>query len=418
MLELRVVAGTLGRPLFRGGQRLPSGPSGRDIHWGLEGPNRASVWAGHRGRGRGEEGRGARAAHRRAVEPAGADLSAREERRLSYLYDGLVSGQRACLAEAITLTESTLPRHRQLAGQLLGRLLHRQREREGSTEGRPETFRIGLSGPPGAGKSTFIEALGTMLTARGEKLAVLAVDPSSSTSGGSLLGDKTRMPLLSRDMRAYVRPSPSSGTLGGVTRTTNEAIVVCEAAGYSTVLVETVGVGQSEFAVADMVDMFLLLIPPGAGDELQGIKRGIVEVADAVVVTKGDGDLLPQARHIQAEYTSALKFMRQRLPTWKPRVLRVSAQTGQGVPELWDVALEFREIGLSSGSLQARRRAQRTSWMRSLIRDGVLELFLSHPVVRARATQLETRVAEGLLAPGAAADALLAAFTEDVAKER
>ncbi|XP_078719328.1 methylmalonic aciduria type A protein, mitochondrial isoform X2 [Lampetra fluviatilis] len=361
MLELRVVAGTLGRPLFRGGQRLPSGPSGRDIHWGLEGPNRASVWAGHRGRGRGEEGRGARAAHRRAVEPAGADLSAREERRLSYLYDGLVSGQRACLAEAITLTESTLSRHRQLAGQLLGRLLHRQREREGSTEGRPETFRIGLSGPPGAGKSTFIEALGTMLTARGEKLAVLAVDPSSSTSGG---------------------------------------------------------VGQSEFAVADMVDMFLLLIPPGAGDELQGIKRGIVEVADAVVVTKGDGDLLPQARHIQAEYTSALKFMRQRLPTWKPRVLRVSAQTGQGVPELWDVALEFREIGLSSGSLQARRRAQRTSWMRSLIRDGVLELFLSHPVVRARATQLETRVAEGLLAPGAAADALLAAFTEDVAKER
>ncbi|XP_078457166.1 methylmalonic aciduria type A protein, mitochondrial isoform X2 [Lampetra planeri] len=389
MLELRVVAGTLGRPLFRGGQRLPSGPSGRDIHWGLEGPNRASVWAGHRGRGRGEEGRGARAAHRRAVEPAGADLSAREERRLSYLYDGLVSGQRACLAEAITLTESTLPRHRQLAGQLLGRLLHRQREREGSTEGRPETFRIGLSGPPGAGKSTFIEALGTMLTARGEKLAVLAVDPSSSTSGAAGHWAASREPPTRRSSCAR-RPAtaPCSWRL------------------------------WSEFAVADMVDMFLLLIPPGAGDELQGIKRGIVEVADAVVVTKGDGDLLPQARHIQAEYTSALKFMRQRLPTWKPRVLRVSAQTGQGVPELWDVALEFREIGLSSGSLQARRRAQRTSWMRSLIRDGVLELFLSHPVVRARATQLETRVAEGLLAPGAAADALLAAFTEDVAKER
>ncbi|XP_040000805.1 methylmalonic aciduria type A protein, mitochondrial isoform X2 [Xiphias gladius] len=253
------------------------------------------------------------------------DLSGPEQRLLTKLYEGLIGGQRASLAECITLVETQHPRKKELAQVLLQRVLAYRTEQESRNGGKPVAFRVGLSGPPGAGKSSFIEVVGKMLTGRGHKVSVLAVDPSSCTTGGSLMGDKTRMTELSRDMNAFIRPSPTSGTLGGVTRTTNEAIVLCEGAGYDIVLVETVGVGQSEFAVADMVDMFVLLIPPAGGDELQGIKRGIIERANLVVVTKSDGDLLVPARRIQAEYTSALKLLRRQTKSWNPEPNAASA---------------------------------------------------------------------------------------------
>ncbi|XP_028305333.1 methylmalonic aciduria type A protein, mitochondrial isoform X2 [Gouania willdenowi] len=269
---------------------------------------------------------------RTAVSEHIQELSGPEQRLLDKLYEGLIGGQRASLAESITLVETLHPRKKELAQVLLQRVLAYRREQEGRNGGKPVAFRVGLSGPPGAGKSTFIEVVGKMLTGRGHKLAVLAVDPSSCTTGGSLMGDKTRMTELSRDMNAFIRPSPTSGTLGGVTRTTNEAIVLCEGAGYDVVLVETVGVGQSEFAVADMVDMFVLLIPPAGGDELQGIKRGIIERADLVVVTKSDGELLVPARRIQAEYTSALKLLRKRSKSWNPKHFQTTRPRSSSLP--------------------------------------------------------------------------------------
>ncbi|KYO46369.1 methylmalonic aciduria type A protein, mitochondrial isoform B [Alligator mississippiensis] len=273
--------------------------------------------------------------------------------------------------EAITLVESTHSRKKELAQVLLQKVLSYQREQEQLNKGKPLAFRVGLSGPPGAGKSTFIECFGKMLTERGHTVSVLAVDPSSSTSGGSLLGDKTRMTELSRDANAYIRPSPTRGTLGGVTRTTNEAILLCEGGGYDIVLVETVGVGQSEFAVADMVDMFVLLLPPAGGDELQGIKRGIIEMADLVVVTKADGDLVVPARRIQAEYVSALKLLRKRSKVWKPKVMRISAKTGEGISDMWDKMTEFRDLVLMSGELLTKRRKQQKVWMWNLIQENM-----------------------------------------------
>ncbi|XP_051558926.1 methylmalonic aciduria type A protein, mitochondrial isoform X1 [Myxocyprinus asiaticus] len=340
-----------------------------------------------------------------------SDLTDREKKLLNKLYDGLIGGQRAALAESITLVETQHPRKKELAQVLLQRVLAIRQEQERRNGGKPVAFRVGLSGPPGAGKSSFIEVVGKMLTGRGHKVSVLAVDPSSCTTGGSLMGDKTRMTELSRDMNAYIRPSPTSGTLGGVTRTTNEAIVLCEGAGYDIVLVETVGVGQSEFAVADMVDMFVLLIPPAGGDELQGIKRGIIEMADLVVVTKSDGDLVVPARRIQAEYTSALKLLRKKSNIWKPKVVRLSSQTGQGVPELWDTMLQFRDVMLSSGELQARRQAQQKVWLWNLIQENSVRHFQEHPAVRSALPELERRVTCGDISPGLAADLLLKAFT-------
>ncbi|KAF4090713.1 hypothetical protein AMELA_G00055250 [Ameiurus melas] len=354
--------------------------------------------------------------HRRSVSTEKAlshsvsDLTVRERTVLERLYDGLVRGQRSSLAECITLVETQHPRKKELAQVLLQKVLAYRQERERIAGGKPVAFRVGLSGPPGAGKSSFIEVLGKMLTGKGHNVSVLAVDPSSCTTGGSLMGDKTRMTELSRDMNAFIRPSPSSGTLGGVTRTTNEAIVLCEGAGYDIVLVETVGVGQSEFAVADMVDLFVLLIPPAGGDELQGIKRGIIEKADLVVVTKSDGDLVVPARRIQAEYTSALKLLRKKSKTWTPKVVRVSSQTGQGVPELWDIMLQYRDAVLSSGELQTRRREQQKVWLWSLIQENALRHFQEHPEVRAALPEMERRVAQGDVSPGLAADLLLKAF--------
>ncbi|CAI5680696.1 unnamed protein product [Oreochromis niloticus] len=339
------------------------------------------------------------------------DLSGPEQRLLNKLYDGLIGGQRASLAECITLVETQHPRKKELAQVLLQRVLAYRREQENRNGGKPVAFRVGLSGPPGAGKSSFIEVVGKMLTGRGHKVAVLAVDPSSCTTGGSLMGDKTRMTELSRDMNAFIRPSPTSGTLGGVTRTTNEAIVLCEGAGYDIVLVETVGVGQSEFAVADMVDMFVLLIPPAGGDELQGIKRGIIERAELVVVTKSDGDLVVPARRIQAEYTSALKLLRRQSKSWNPKVVRASSQTFEGIPEVWAKMEAYREAALASGELQGRRRAQQRVWMWSLIQESVLCHFQNHPGVREALPHLEERVTKGAISPGLAADLLLRAFS-------
>ncbi|XP_038953510.1 methylmalonic aciduria type A protein, mitochondrial isoform X3 [Rattus norvegicus] len=259
-----------------------------------------------------------------------------------------------------------------------------------------------------------------MLTERGHRLSVLAVDPSSCTSGGSLLGDKTRMTELSRDMNAYIRPSPTSGTLGGVTRTTNEAIVLCEGGGYDIILIETVGVGQSEFAVADMVDMFVLLLPPAGGDELQGIKRGIIEMADLVVITKSDGDLVVPARRIQAEYVSALKLLRRRSEVWRPKVglhsflcsavIRISARSGEGITEMWDIMREFQHRMLASGELAAKRQTQHKVWMWNLIQENVLEHFKTHPSIREQIPLMEREVLSGALSPGRAADLLLKAF--------
>ncbi|XP_038127057.1 methylmalonic aciduria type A protein, mitochondrial [Cyprinodon tularosa] len=340
------------------------------------------------------------------------DLSGPEHSLLDRLYKGLICGQRASLAESITLVETQHPRKKELAQVLLQKVLGFRRKQESSNGGKPVAFRVGLSGPPGAGKSSFIEVVGKMLTGRGHKVAVLAVDPSSCTTGGSLLGDKTRMTELSRDMNAFIRPSPASGTLGGVTRTTNEAIVLCEGAGYDVVLVETVGVGQSEFAVADMVDMFVLLIPPAGGDELQGIKRGIIERADLVVVTKSDGDLLVPARRIQAEYTSALKLLRRQSRSWNPKVVRASAHTLDGITEVWAKMEAYRDAMLSSGELQGRRRAQQKVWMWSLIQENVLLHFQNHPAVREALPLLEQKVTRGVVSPGLAADLLLKAFSE------
>ncbi|XP_075470277.1 methylmalonic aciduria type A protein, mitochondrial isoform X3 [Ascaphus truei] len=309
--------------------------------------------------------------------------------------------------------DTHLQRFNKRASSLLGRSHHSDRihpcQEEGDSSGAASE---GLSGPPGAGKSTFIECFGKMLTEEGHKVAVLAVDPSSSTSGGSLLGDKTRMTELSRDMNAYIRPSPTRGTLGGVTRTTNEAILLCEGGGYNIVLVETVGVGQSEFAVADMVDMFVLLLPPAGGDELQGIKRGIIEMADLVVITKADGDLLGPARKIQAEYVSALKLLRKRSKSWKPQVMRISARNGEGISELWKKMVEFQMSMLTSEELITKRTNQQRVWMWNLIQENVLLHFRNHPAVKDQIPLLEQRVRTGVLSPGLAADLLLKAFSE------
>ncbi|XP_034627219.1 methylmalonic aciduria type A protein, mitochondrial isoform X2 [Trachemys scripta elegans] len=296
-------------------------------------------------------------------------LCDKEQRLVDKLYSGLIQGHRACLAEAITLIESTQSRKKEIAQVLIQKVLSYHREQEKLNKGKPLAFRVGLSGPPGAGKSTFIECFGKMLTERGHKVSVLAVDPSSSTSGGSLLGDKTRMTELSRDMNAYIRPSPTRGTLGGVTRTTNEAILLCEGGGYDIILVETVGVGQSEFAVADMVDMFVLLLPPAGGDELQGIKRGIIEMADLVAITKADGDLVVPARRIQAEYVSAMKLLRKRSKVWRPKVMRMSAKTGEGISDMWDKMTEFHDLMLTSAFEEIQRHA-REAWRREAQREA------------------------------------------------
>ncbi|CAN8032570.1 unnamed protein product [Ixodes persulcatus] len=329
--------------------------------------------------------------------------------RARRLFDGLVSGDRASLAQSITLIESTAE-HNRLEAQELLQLVLQENKRRRSTDNQLGSFRMGLTGPPGAGKSTFIETFGKFLTASGHRVAVLTVDPSSATTGGSLLGDKTRMPELTRDPCAYIRPSPNRGHTGGVTRTTGDTVQLCECAGYDVILVETVGVGQSEYIVADMVDLFLLLIPPGGGDELQGVKRGIVEMADLIGVTKADGDHLPECRRMAAEYVSALKFMRPRSRLWRPKVMQLSAKSKLGIAELWDTVREYQEALGASGELEERRRHQRVRWLWTYVNAEMERRFRTDPDVAACTAALEDAVVRESITPGQACDKLIEEF--------
>jgi LAO/AO transport system kinase len=316
------------------------------------------------------------------------------------LADGIRRGERRALARGITLVESTRRDHRRRAESLVERLL-------------PDTgqgVRIGISGVPGVGKSSFIEAFGQYVISQGHRVAVLAIDPSSQRTGGSILGDKTRMECLSRREEAFIRPSPAGATLGGVARRTREAMLLCEAAGFDVILVETVGVGQSETAVADMVDLFLLLLLPGGGDELQGIKKGIVELADLVVVNKADGALLDAAGLAVAEYRHALTLLRPATGDWRTPVLKCSARTGAGIDEVWETIGQYRTRLGASGALAARRAEQATAWLWSEIRETLVDTFRTHPAVRAMLSDLEDRVRRGALPPTAAAMALLERF--------
>jgi len=320
---------------------------------------------------------------------------------MSALADAVRAGDRRTLARAITLVESTRPDHREDAAALLDELLPAT---GGST-------RVGISGAPGAGKSTFIEALGLKLVEAGNEVAVLAVDPSSTRGGGSILGDKTRMERLSRAPHAFIRPSPSKGTLGGVARRTREAMLVCEAAGFDVVLVETVGVGQSEVAVAGMVDVFLLLLAPGAGDDLQGVKRGIVELADLVVVNKADGALADLARHTAGDYGNALHLLRPRTDGWSARVMSCSALLGEGIGAVWQVVEEFMAAARASGALSVRRGEQSRDWMWSEVSETLLERLRADRQVRAELDALEADVVAGRTSPTAAARLLLDRFS-------
>ncbi len=318
------------------------------------------------------------------------------------LIEGIRTGDRRALARAITLAESTRTDHRADADVILDALL-------------PATghaVRLGISGPPGVGKSTFIEAFGNHIIATGRRVAVLAVDPSSRRTGGSILGDKTRMEELSRRPEAFIRPSPGRGQLGGVARRTREAMLLCEAFGFDVVIVETIGVGQSEVAVADMVDLFLLLVAPGGGDELQGIKRGIMELADLVVVNKADGDLAPAAGRTRADYNAAVHLLRPKWRSWETEVMAVSALTGHGVPEVWDAIERFTAQVGPSGELDAARSRQATAWLWSEIGDTLLERFRADPTVIGRLSDMESRVSSGQITPTMAATRLLDAFTE------
>jgi LAO/AO transport system kinase len=310
---------------------------------------------------------------------------------------GVLAGERRALAKAITLVESTRAEDKEAAQRLLERVL----------PATGKAARVGVSGVPGVGKSTFIEAFGLHLIGRGMKVAVLAVDPSRARSGGSILGDKTRMKLLSASPEAFIRPSPSGGSLGGVARRTREALLVCEAAGYDVVIVETVGVGQSEVAVSSMVDFFLVLMLPGAGDELQGIKKGILEIADALAVNKADGDNLSRATRAVADLSAALKFFRHASPHWTPPVLSVSAIEGRGMDEVWATIERHRQALGASGELVKRRRAQQQAWLWAMLEEGLKQRFLSRDDVQELLPELEEGVASSRITPTEAARRLL-----------
>jgi LAO/AO transport system kinase len=312
----------------------------------------------------------------------------------------VTAGDRRALARAITLIESTRADHRRQAEALIEELLPKS--------GR--SLRIGISGPPGVGKSTFIEAFGQCAIAQGKRLAVLAVDPSSRLSGGSILGDKTRMEVLSRAEEAFIRPSPAGLTLGGVARRTREALLVCEAAGFDLIIVETVGVGQSETAVAEMVDLFLLLLLPGSGDDLQGIKRGIMELADILVINKDDGDLSAAAARSAADVANALGLMQPRHQGWRAEVLRCSALKNTGIDAIWARVEAFAATLRQSGAFDAQRRDQAKAWLWHELSDSLIEALKADPHVAQQLGALETQVGAGKIAPGTAARNLLAGF--------
>ncbi|WP_289078791.1 methylmalonyl Co-A mutase-associated GTPase MeaB [uncultured Thalassospira sp.] len=312
------------------------------------------------------------------------------------LVDGVLAGDRTILSRAITLVESRNPKHFEQAQAVLARLM----PHTGGSQ------RIGITGVPGVGKSTFIEAFGKNLTGAGKKVAVLAVDPTSARSGGSILGDKTRMNELSIDPNAYIRPSPSSGYLGGVNRMTRETILLCEAAGFDVVLVETVGAGQSETMVAQMTDFFLVLMLPGAGDELQGIKKGVLEIADLIAVNKSDADPA-KAREAKREYSSALRILQPTSKHWRPQSVMVSALINDGLDTIWDLINQHRAVMEKEGEFTAKRARQQRDWMWTMLRDRLLETFTHRDDVASRLTALEADVLSGTTNPTAAVEELL-----------
>ncbi len=316
-----------------------------------------------------------------------------------YYVEGVLAQDKRIIAKAITLIESSLGQHQAVARQVINRLL-------------PDTgkaIRLGISGVPGAGKSTFIESLGMMLVNEGYRVAVLAVDPSSKRSGGSVLADKTRMEKLSVAENAFIRPSPSGGKLGGVARKTRETMLVCEAAGYDVMIVETVGVGQSETTVASMVDFFLLLMIAGAGDELQGIKKGVLEVADAIAVNKADGDNVEKAERACRQFENALHYLTPVSPVWAPRAMTCSslAVDNPGILQIWETVLEHRRLHLESGVLENKRRQQALDWMWSLLEEGLRERFFSNPNIVKQLPKMTKCVENGEVSPTAAADELI-----------
>jgi LAO/AO transport system kinase len=316
------------------------------------------------------------------------------------LADKIKSGDRRALARGITLVESRREDHRVSAEKLLDLLLPKT----------GKSIRLGISGPPGAGKSTFIEAFGQHLIESGHKVAVLAIDPSSKISGGSILGDKTRMTELAKRKEAFIRPSPAGETLGGVARRTREALLLCEAAGFDVVMVETVGVGQSETAVAEMTDMFLLLLSPGGGDDLQGVKRGVMELADLLIVNKADGDLAAAAERTASDYAHALRLMHALHADWQPGVVKCSALKGEGMAAVWDKVQAFRKATARSGEFESRRRDQARNWLWQEVSEGLLERLKSDPDLADRLARLEAKVAQRKASPAAAARSLLSSF--------
>jgi LAO/AO transport system kinase len=316
------------------------------------------------------------------------------------LVHGIRAGDRSVIARAITLVESRRADHQKAAHDLLQQLL-------------PLTgnaVRVGITGAPGVGKSSAIDALGTYLTEQGRKIAVLAVDPSSSRTGGSILADKTRMARLANDANAFIRPSPSSGTLGGVAGKTRESMLIAEAAGFDCVLVETMGTGQSEIAVADMTDFFLVLMLPGAGDELQGLKKGVVELADMIAVNKADGDNVKRAKAAATEYRAALHILAPRSANWSPPVVTCSALTGEGIPELWAAVLDHRERMGKSGELEARRRMQQVKWMWAMLEERMFAQLRSSAALKTKLPQIEAAVAAGKMSPSLAVEEIAAAL--------
>jgi LAO/AO transport system kinase len=327
-------------------------------------------------------------------------MAAREATDIAELARGLRDGERAALARAITLVESRRPEHQRLAAALIQDLLPFT----------GQAVRLGISGMPGVGKSTMIDALGTFLTRKGHKVAVLAVDPSSQRSGGSILGDKTRMARLANDADAFIRPSPTGGTVGGVAAKTRECMLLCEAAGYDVVLVETVGVGQSETAVADMTDFFLVLMLPGGGDELQGLKKGILELADMLAVTKADGDNRARAKAAAAEYGAAFNILAPRSPHWTPPVVTCSALAEEGIDTIWNAVTDHRARLRAAGEFDARRREQQVKWMWTMLEERLLRRLHGDEMLRARLPALEAEVASGALSPGLAVEEIAAAL--------
>jgi len=320
------------------------------------------------------------------------------ERLAERLADGIRAGDRTVLSRGITLIESKRADHRAAAAALTQKLL--------AATG--QAVRVGITGSPGVGKSTTIDALGTMLTGQGRKVAVLAVDPSSRRTGGSILADKTRMAHLANDPNAFIRPSPASGTLGGVAAKTRETMLLCEAAGYDVILVETVGVGQSESAVADMTDFFLVLVLPGGGDELQGLKKGVIELADMIAINKADGDNLARAKGTAAEYTAALHILAPASPNWSPPVVTYSALHGDSGAALWTHILDHRRRLTASGELAARRGTQQVKWMWAMLEERLFEPLRSDRALKGALPKIEADVAAGRLAPASAVEKIAA----------